>query len=135
MKKNFRNSSKTPGARRSSLTSIGFLSESTIDAKCSASQQNKLTYGAGSGIQSEPIHSSVGLDGSIGTLSGNSERNLMTAREAAEYLGVKYNTLAAWRCTKQRIIPYIKIGSKVKYRRSDLDQFMSDNLIVGGCHE
>ncbi len=39
---------------------------------------------------------------------------------AAHIIGVKVNTLASWRCTKNEIIPFYKIGSKVRYKISDL---------------
>ncbi|CAE6497713.1 MAG: DNA-binding protein [Nitrosomonas sp. PRO4] len=39
---------------------------------------------------------------------------------AAQIIGVKVNTLASWRCTKKEIIPFYKIGSKVRYKISDL---------------
>ncbi|SET40090.1 Helix-turn-helix domain-containing protein [Nitrosomonas marina] len=39
---------------------------------------------------------------------------------AAEIIGVKVNTLAAWRCTKKENIPFYKIGNKIRYKVSDL---------------
>ena len=39
---------------------------------------------------------------------------------AAQIIGVKINTLASWRCTKKEAIPFYKIGSKVRYKISDL---------------
>lgn len=39
---------------------------------------------------------------------------------AAKIIGVKVNTLASWRCTKKEIIPFYKIGSKIRYKISDL---------------
>ena len=39
---------------------------------------------------------------------------------AAQIIGVKVNTLASWRCTKKETIPFYKIGSKVRYKISDL---------------
>jgi len=35
---------------------------------------------------------------------------------ATQITGVKVNTLASWRCTKKEIIPFCKIGSKVRYK-------------------
>lgn len=35
---------------------------------------------------------------------------------AAQIIGVKVNTLVSWRCTKKEIIPFYKIGSKVRYK-------------------
>ncbi|SFK64746.1 DNA binding domain-containing protein, excisionase family [Nitrosomonas aestuarii] len=42
------------------------------------------------------------------------------AAEAAKFIGVTVSTLAAWRCTKKQNIPFYKIGSKVRYKISDL---------------
>ena len=39
---------------------------------------------------------------------------------AAQIIGVKINTLASWHCTKKETIPFYKIGSKVRYKISDL---------------
>ncbi|MCP5275489.1 MAG: helix-turn-helix domain-containing protein [Burkholderiales bacterium] len=33
---------------------------------------------------------------------------------------ISINTLASWRCTKKEIIPFYKIGSKIRYKISDL---------------
>lgn len=53
---------------------------------------------------------------------------LMTRQEAANYLGVKANTLAVWATTKRHPLPYLKIGRLVKYRLSDLQAFLERNL-------
>ena len=49
---------------------------------------------------------------------------LLSSEEAAAYLGVTKSTLATWRCIARRAIPYVKVGRKVRYRKSDLDSFM-----------
>lgn len=51
---------------------------------------------------------------------------LFTPQQAAEYLGVKVQTLAIWRATKRYPIPYIKIGRLVKYKKEDLDAYISE---------
>lgn len=54
-------------------------------------------------------------------------------KAAAEYLGVTENTLNVWRCTKRYEIPYIKIGVRVFYRKSDLDAWLDSRTVtVGG---
>ena len=52
----------------------------------------------------------------------------MTTEEAAAYLAVKPATLQVWRSTNRRKLPYVKVGGNVRYRRQDLDQFITDNL-------
>ncbi len=49
--------------------------------------------------------------------------------EAAEYIGVKPSSLEVWRCTKRYAIPYIKCGRLVRYRRSDLEQWLESRTI------
>ena len=49
--------------------------------------------------------------------------------QAATYLGVAPDTLVTWRCTKRVVIPYIKLGGKVFYRKNDLDEFLESCLV------
>lgn len=53
----------------------------------------------------------------------------LSNKQAAEYIGVAEHTLHVWRCTKRYPIPYLKIGSKIYYRRSDLDVFLASRLV------
>lgn len=48
---------------------------------------------------------------------------LLTEGEAAEFLGIKPATLAVWRATKRYPLPYVKIGSRVRYKKSALQAF------------
>jgi len=41
---------------------------------------------------------------------------LLTRREAAEYLGVAAQTLAIWQVTGRYRLPLVKVGKLVKYR-------------------
>ncbi len=58
--------------------------------------------------------------------------DLLTRKEAAEYLGVTPQTLAIWACVKRYNLPYVKIGRLVKYRRSDLENFINQQTITQG---
>ena len=53
---------------------------------------------------------------------------LLTRREAAAYLGVAEQTLAVWKCTGRRSLPFVKIGRLVRYRKADLDTFILEHL-------
>ena len=56
----------------------------------------------------------------------------MTTVEAAEYLGVRAQTLAVWRCAKRYPeLPYIKVGQHVRYRQSDLDKWLESRTVGG----
>lgn len=50
---------------------------------------------------------------------------LLNTSEASQYLGVTRDTLAVWRTTRRYELPYIKVGRLVKYRLSDLDNWLN----------
>ena len=51
----------------------------------------------------------------------------LTTQEAAEYLGVKKQSLETWRCTGRYAIPYVRIGAAIRYNQSDLDAYIAAN--------
>jgi len=55
--------------------------------------------------------------------------NLFGNEAAASYLGVTPRTLEVWRCTKRHQVPYIKVGRLVKYRQSDLDNWLAAQTV------
>lgn len=59
---------------------------------------------------------------------GTADSILLTRREAAAYLGVAEQTLAVWKCTGRRSLPFVKIGRLVRYRKADLDAFILQHL-------
>jgi excisionase family DNA binding protein len=52
------------------------------------------------------------------------KETLLTRKQAADFLGVKEHTLAVWACNKRYTLPYVKVGRLVKYRYSDLLNFV-----------
>lgn len=58
--------------------------------------------------------------------------SLLNTEQAAEYIGTQPQTLENWRCNKRYGLPYLKIGRLVRYRRVDLDTWMSGRLVGGG---
>jgi len=50
--------------------------------------------------------------------------NLLTRKEAADFLRCSTNTLAAW-SSKKKNIPICKIGALVRYKLSDLQEFVN----------
>jgi len=54
---------------------------------------------------------------------------LLNNAEAAEYLGVAPQTLTIWRCVKRYNIPFVKVGSRVKYRKEDLDAWLTSRTV------
>lgn len=44
-------------------------------------------------------------------------------------LGIEMRTLAAWRCNDRYKMPYVKIGSRVRYRKGDVLDFIKSQTI------
>lgn len=55
--------------------------------------------------------------------------DLLTRKEAAEYLECSPQTLATWAITGRYDLPFLKIGRKVRYRRADLDRFLARRTV------
>lgn len=54
----------------------------------------------------------------------------MTRQEAADYLGVRAQTLAVWASTHRYNLRFFKVGAKsVRYKRSDLDAFLESRVV------
>lgn len=51
---------------------------------------------------------------------------LLTPQQAAQYLQVKLSTIYNW--SMRRILPVCKLGKLNRYRKSDLDNFISKNM-------
>lgn len=54
---------------------------------------------------------------------------LLSPNEAAEILGVKPQTLGVWRMTGRHNLPFIRVGGKIRYRASDLADWLESNTI------
>jgi excisionase family DNA binding protein len=54
--------------------------------------------------------------------------SLLNRKEAAKYLKVSPGTLAVWDCTKRYDLKPLKVGRAVRYRKSNLDKFLEDQL-------
>lgn len=52
--------------------------------------------------------------------------NLMTPQEAADYLKVKLSTIYNW--SWKKILPTCKLGKLLRFRKNDLDEFISKNI-------
>jgi excisionase family DNA binding protein len=58
--------------------------------------------------------------------------DLLDSKEAADALNTKASTLAAWRFRGEPRLPFVKLGSKVLYRRSDVLAFLESNYRADG---
>ncbi len=60
----------------------------------------------------------------------NQSPALLSTEEAAEKLGVTSHTLTTWRSRKTVNIPYVRVGRLVRYRTSDIQDFIKANVHV-----
>lgn len=58
----------------------------------------------------------------------NSHNILLDRKSAAKYLRISPGTLAVWDCTKRYDLKPLKVGRSVRYRKSDLDNFVERQL-------
>lgn len=54
---------------------------------------------------------------------------LLSPRQTAELLGVSAATLANWRYSKLRDLPYVKVGRQVKYRMCDIEAWLDRQTV------
>ena len=59
--------------------------------------------------------------------------DLLDEVSAAAILAVTPGTLAVWRCTGRYNLPFIKVGRKVRYRRSDLVTWLENRTRINGA--
>ena len=62
----------------------------------------------------------------MNALPERSTNQLLTRTEAAEMLGVRPQTLAAWAHHGRYKLPFVKVGRCVRYSREALDHWMED---------
>lgn len=55
---------------------------------------------------------------------------LLTEAEAAALLTLKPQTLANWRSTKRQSLPYVQLGGAIRYRKSDITQFIEERIVA-----
>jgi len=61
--------------------------------------------------------------------SEKTSSDLLTRKEAAEYLGVCENTLSVWACKKRYPLKFVKVGRLTKYRKAHLDDFIERQTV------
>jgi len=57
--------------------------------------------------------------------------NLLTTEQLAADLGIHPVTLAQWRLVDGKGPAYVKVGSSVRYRRSDIDEWLRHQTRTG----
>lgn len=62
------------------------------------------------------------------------ERELMTAREAAEFLGLSERTI--WEISGPRgDLPAVRIGRSVRYSKTDLTDYIERHRVSSACRD
>lgn len=54
--------------------------------------------------------------------------DLLTTDQVANALGLSSRTLAAWRSSRSNSLPYIKTGSRVRYRSQDVAAWLESRV-------
>ncbi|WP_338138331.1 helix-turn-helix domain-containing protein [Pseudomonas simiae] len=54
--------------------------------------------------------------------------DLLTTDQVANALGLSSRTLAAWRSSRSTSLPYIKTGSRVRYRSQDVVAWLESRV-------
>jgi excisionase family DNA binding protein len=49
----------------------------------------------------------------------------MTEQQAADYLGLRPNTLAHWRACGTWGLKFVRVGRQIRYRESDLAEWLA----------
>jgi excisionase family DNA binding protein len=62
-------------------------------------------------------------------------RTFLSTEQAAAYLCLRPSTLCVWRSTGRYSIPFVKIGSHVRYRQADLDAWLEERTRITGSTE
>jgi hypothetical protein len=58
--------------------------------------------------------------------------DLLNTRQAAKFLGLRPQTLSVWRCHARYGLRFFRLGGSVRYRRSDLQQFLERSSVMPG---
>ena len=53
--------------------------------------------------------------------------------EAAQYMGLQPQTLAVWRTTGRYHLPFVRVGRSIRYRVSDLDEWMKSRTATSNA--
>ena len=77
-------------------------------------------------VDNFPIDFSYTLYNICLTLDGVAveKREYMSTQAAAVCMGLKPQTLSAWRCSGRYRLPFLKVGRKVLYKKIDVDIWM-----------
>jgi excisionase family DNA binding protein len=69
----------------------------------------------------------------VASATAQRHRALMDETEAADFLSISTGTLSVWRSTGRYAIPFVKVGRRVRYRRSDLEAWLKSRTRTSGA--
>lgn len=61
--------------------------------------------------------------------------SLLTREQAADFLGIERQTLAAWAVSGSYDLPFIRVGRSVRYRRDDLLAWLDSRTVRPGASQ
>ena len=59
--------------------------------------------------------------------------DLLPEKDAADFLQISPGTLSVWRSTGRYALPFVKIGARVRYRRTDLQAWIDSRVRANGA--
>lgn len=59
-----------------------------------------------------------------------SQGDLLSPRQTADILGVRVQTLALWRHTGKHGLPFLKVGTSVRYSRTAIEEWLRGRTAV-----
>jgi excisionase family DNA binding protein len=62
-------------------------------------------------------------------MTNTTDKMLYTTAQAAEFLGISPGTLEVWRSSKRYLIPFVKVGRLVRYKKESLDAFLEARTV------
>lgn len=62
-------------------------------------------------------------------VSTTARQPLLTRPQAADFLGIRPQTLSVWASTGRYSLPYVRVGRSVRYRLADLERFLAARTI------
>jgi hypothetical protein len=54
---------------------------------------------------------------------------LLDTKAAAAYLAIQPHTLEVWRVSGRYDLPFVRVGSRIRYRRDHLDRFLQSRTV------
>lgn len=58
-----------------------------------------------------------------------SDDELLTPADVAREFHIATQTLANWRCTRRYVLPFVRVGRGVRYRRADIKRFIASRTV------